>query len=71
MTVVVFEVSTDGVFEFAGAAVSSAAQLLFGEQREPALDQVEPGAAGRREVQLEARMAQPPRRLMAGVLWVA
>ena len=60
MTVVVFEVSTDRSFQFAGAAVSPAAQLLFGEQREPALDQVEPGAAGRGEVQMEARMAQQP-----------
>ena len=58
MTVVVLEESADGVFQFAGAAVNPAAQLFFGEQREPALDQVEPGAAGRGEVQLEARMAQ-------------
>jgi hypothetical protein len=36
------------------AAVKAAAQLLFGEQREPALDQVEPRAAGGREVQMEA-----------------
>jgi len=38
--------SADGVLQFAGAAVHPAAQLLFGEQSEPALDQVEPGAAG-------------------------
>jgi hypothetical protein len=55
MTVVVFEVSTDRIFQFAGAAVRPAAQLLFGEQREPALDQIQPGAAGGRKVQLEAR----------------
>ena len=40
MAVVVFEVSTDRVLQFAGAAVRPAAQLLFGEQRKPALDQV-------------------------------
>src|ERR1700719_710012 len=60
MTVMVFEVSTARGFQFAGAAVSPAAQLLFGEQREPALHQVEPGAAGRGKVQMEARMAQQP-----------
>src|ERR1035437_4011096 len=60
MTVIVFEESADGVFQFAGAAVNPAAQLLFGEQGEPALDQVEPGAAGGSEVQMEARMAQQP-----------
>ena len=72
MTVMVFEVSTARGFQFAGAAVSPAAQLLFGEQREPALHQVEPGAAGRGEVQMEARMAQQPaldgRGLMGAVI---
>ena len=58
MPVVVFEVSTDGVLQFAGAAMNAAAQLPFGEQRKPALDQVEPGAGGGSEVQMEARMAQ-------------
>jgi len=60
MTVVVFEVSTDRIFQFAGAAVRPAEQLLFGEQRKPALDQIDPGAAGGRKVQLEARMAHQP-----------
>src|SRR5580700_2369344 len=72
MTVVVFEVRADGVLQFAGAAVNPAAQLPFGEQRKPALDQVEPGAAGRSEVQMEARMAQEPaldgRGLMGAVI---
>jgi len=40
--------------------VRPAAQLLFGEQREPALDQIELGAAGGRKVQMEARMAHQP-----------
>jgi hypothetical protein len=31
MTVVVFEVSVDGVLQFAGTAVNPAAQLSFGE----------------------------------------
>jgi hypothetical protein len=50
MTVVVFEVVADGVFQFAGAAMDAAAQLFFGEACEPALDQVEPGGAGRRRI---------------------
>jgi len=57
MPVVVFEVGPDSIFELTAAAVNTTAQLLLGEQREPALDQVEPGAACRSEVQVEARMA--------------
>jgi hypothetical protein len=37
ITVVVVEVSADGVFQFASAAVNVAAQLLFSEQGEQAL----------------------------------
>ena len=69
MTVAVFEVSADGVLQFAGAAVNPAVQLPFGEQRKPALDQVEPGAAGGSEVQMKRRWRKS-QRLMAGVLWV-
>jgi hypothetical protein len=60
MPVVELQVAADSVLAFAGAAVSAAAQLFFGQDSEPALDQVEPGSAGRREVQVEARMAQQP-----------
>jgi hypothetical protein len=71
MTVVEFEVVADGVLQFAGAAMDAAAQLLFGEAREPALGQIEPGSTRRREVEMKARMTQQPTRLIAGVLWVA
>ncbi len=64
-----FEVSADGVLQFTGAAVDAAAQLLFGEPREPALDQVEPGTAGGSEVEVEAGMAQS-QRFIGTVLWV-
>jgi len=40
--------------------MDAAAELLFGQGREPALDHVEPGCAGGREVQLEARVARKP-----------
>ncbi len=59
-TVVEFEVLADGVLQFAGAAMDAAAQLFFGEACEPAFHQVEPRGAGRREVQMEARMTQQP-----------
>src|SRR6266851_4183086 len=60
MPIVVFEISTDGGLQFASAAMNPAAQLLFGKQAKPALDQVEPRSGGGSEVQVEARMAQKP-----------
>ena len=71
MTVADLRVAADGVLAFAGAAVSAAAKLFFGQRREPALDQVEPGSAGRGEVQVEAWMTQQPaldRRSLVGAL---
>jgi len=43
------------------AAMHAALDLLVGEQREPAFDLVEPGGAGRREVEVIARVAGEPR----------
>ena len=54
------EESSNRVLEFAGAAVDTPAQLPFSKEREPAFDQVKPGAAGRGKVQMEARVAQQP-----------
>ena len=49
-----------------------APQLLFSQQREEALDLVEPGGAGRREVDMPTRMAGQPtldgRGLVGGVV---
>ena len=42
------------------AAMHAALDLLVGEQREPAFDLVEPGGAGRREVEVVARVAGEP-----------
>ena len=41
--------------ELIDAAMDAALDLLVGEQREPAFDLVEPGGAGRREVEVIAR----------------
>jgi len=60
VTVVELEVAADGGFEFAGTAMDATAQLFFGQRREPALDQIKPRGAGRREVQMETGMAQQP-----------
>jgi hypothetical protein len=42
-------------------AMHAALDLRVGEQREPALDLVEPGNAGRREAEVIARVAGEPR----------
>src|SRR5713226_10602186 len=51
---------TDGLLELRNAAVRPTADLLFREQRKPALDLVDPGAVGRRVVDVKARVAQQP-----------
>jgi hypothetical protein len=53
-------VTVDRELEFAGAAVHAPAELFLRERREPALDKIDPGGAGRREVQMEARVARQP-----------
>jgi len=55
-----FEVGVDGVLQFTGAAVDAAAELFFGEQREPTLNQVEPRTTSGSEVEVEAGMAHEP-----------
>ena len=44
------QVAVDGSLQFGAALMHAAAQLLFGEQTEPALHQVQPGGAGGCEV---------------------
>ena len=59
-------------FSLLDAAMNAALDLFVGEQREPAFDLVQPGSAGRREVQVIARVAGQPgpdrRRLVGGVI---
>ena len=54
VAIVVLDEVVDGGFEFLGGTVDAAAELAFGEQREPAFDQIEPGGRGGREVNVEA-----------------
>jgi len=70
MTVVEIETTADGVFEFMGTAVGSAPKLLFGQHRELALYQIEPGCTGKGKLQVKARMAREPA-FAAAVLWAA
>ena len=55
-----FDVSVDGVLQFARAAVDATLDLLLGQRGEEALDQVEPGGPGGREVHVEAEVAHQP-----------
>ena len=55
-----FEVLLDGSFEFGNALEDAAPDAILGDQAEEALDLVEPGCRGRREVHVEARMAFEP-----------
>jgi len=50
----------DVFFEGLDAFVDAAAQKLVGEEAEPAFDPVDPGRAGRGEVQMEARVLGQP-----------
>src|SRR5882724_10209462 len=53
-------VPPDGGLQLARAAMHAASQLLGGERREPALDQVDPRGARRGEVHVVSRMAHEP-----------
>src|SRR5712691_9829097 len=55
-----FDIAADGVLQFAGGAMNTPPDLLFGQGGEPALDQVQPRGAGRREVHMEPRMTSQP-----------
>ena len=66
------QIAVDGSLQFGAALMHATAQLLFGEQTEPALHQVQPGGAGGCEVHMEAGpLGQPvadQRRLVGGVV---
>src|SRR6266581_2828838 len=53
-------VPSDGRLQLPRAAMHTSAQLLLGQRREPALDEIDPRGAGWREGQVEARMARQP-----------
>src|SRR2546422_8543182 len=52
--------AVDGILQFAGGAMNTPPDLLLGQGGEPALDQVQPRGAGRREVHMEPRMTGQP-----------
>src|SRR5437899_8081380 len=65
-------VPPDGRLQLARAAMHAASQLLVGERREPAFDQVDPRGARRGEVHVVSWMAHEPavdeRRLVGSVV---
>ena len=54
------DVSGDGVFQFPGASMHATANLFFGQHREPAVDQIDPGGPSGGEMQMEAGAADQP-----------
>src|SRR5678816_3333832 len=54
------DVATNGCLQFPGAAMDATPKLFLGEGGEPALYEVHPGAAGRREVDMEPGMPHQP-----------
>ncbi len=54
------EVLANGGFEGADASMGAALDLLLAQECEPTFDEIEPRSAGRREVQVKARMASKP-----------
>ena len=54
------EVKPDGIFQGARAAMGSAPDLLLRQLGEPALDLVDPGRVGGREVKVEPRVTSQP-----------
>ena len=63
------EIVVDRLLEVSNAPEDAAADTLARDLGEEALDEIQPGCAGRREVQLEAWMLVQPR-LTSGVLCV-
>ncbi len=61
LIVVKFDVFKNGLLELADAGERAAAQTLLGQISKPALDQVQPGTAGRSEVHVKPWVtSQPP-----------
>ena len=54
------QIVADGLLESDGAAMRAALDLTFAQKGKAALDQIEPGAGGRGEMQHEARVASKP-----------
>ena len=63
MSVVIDDVAIDFVDQVAHAFERAAANRLLGDEREPALDLIEPAGVGRGVMNVVARMARQPGRL--------
>ena len=63
------DVGVDGGFQGLGGSMGAALDLLFGQEREEALDLIDPGRGGRREVACQrGRLANQSR--ISLVLWL-
>jgi len=60
MLVMSVNILSDSRFEFTSATKYTASNLFFGEQREPALHQIDPRSAGRGEMQMETGSFEQP-----------
>ena len=65
------EEGVDRGFQFIDAAVHAASDLPFGQQGEKTLDLVQPGTAGRREMNMPARALGKPVPDQLGLVWYA
>ena len=54
------EEASDGAFQLGNAGETAAPNRLLADDAEPAFDQIEPGGAGRGEVQMKARVVFKP-----------
>src|SRR5450432_401097 len=65
----VVEIIAYRLFQCQRAAMTAAFDLALGKQCEPALDLIQPGGRGRREMQTKARMAGKPRAHGRCLVW--
>ena len=61
VSVVMFDVTTQGVFQMRRAGKDTQSQPLLGEVAEPPFDHIQPRTGGRREVQVKLWMSFEPR----------
>lgn len=60
MLIVIMDIRVDGIGQIAHAQEVTAANLFSRQVSKPDVHQIQPGRAGRNEMQMEPRMALPP-----------